>query len=134
MSVLGMGLAVAGFAASYGPSPYENSQFWTSSPSFFFLRTGLLVALIGAAYLWERRPWRRLRVSPLEYLGRSSLFVYWIHVELIYGLMVRPLHKSVSFPAAAGAILPFAALMFLSVLLKERVVAYVTRRRAASVV
>ena len=128
-SVFGLVLIGAAFAASYGPSPYENSYFWTSSPSYFLLRTGILVALIGVAYLWERRPWRRFQFSPLEYLGRSSLFVYWIHVELVYGLMVRPLHKSVSFPVAAACILPFAALMLLFAMLKERAVARFARRK-----
>ncbi len=38
----------------------------------------------------------RPRFSPLQQLGRTSLFIYWIHIELIYGLMVRPLHKSLT--------------------------------------
>ena len=31
--------------------------------------------------------WRRLRpaIDPLARLGRNSLFIYWIHVELVYG-------------------------------------------------
>ena len=131
ISLAGVALVAAALAFSYGPSPYENSQFWTSSPSFFLLRTGLLVAAIGAAYAWERRPWRRTRFSPLEQLGRSSLFVYWIHIELIYGLMVRPLHHSLSFPAAAASILPFAALMLVLSLAKDRVLAHFRRRPAA---
>ena len=93
-------IAAAAFAASFFPSPYARSEFWTSSPSFFLLRIGVLTALIGLAYAWERRPWDGGRFSPLQQLGRTSLFIYWIHVEMIYGLVVRPLHKSMSFPAA----------------------------------
>ena len=33
-------------------------------------------------------------------LGRSSLFVYWIHVELVYGLFSLPLHKAFSLQGA----------------------------------
>jgi uncharacterized membrane protein len=115
-------LAVCALGASYLPSPYPNSDFWTSSPSFFLLRIGILMALIGAAYVWELRPWRAWRFSPLEQMGRSSLFIYWIHIEMIYGLVVRPLHKNVSFPVAAIAIPIFGGLMLALSLAKDRTV------------
>jgi uncharacterized membrane protein len=120
IALAGCAMALAAHAASFLPSPYERSDFWTSSPSYFFLRTGILVALIGAAFAWEHRPWNGGRFSPLQQMGRSSLFIYWIHIELIYGLMVRPLHKSVSFPVAAFSIPFFAALMLLLSILKEK--------------
>jgi uncharacterized membrane protein len=73
-----LGIA-GGYAASFLPSIYSNAQFWTSSPTFFFIRLGIVIASIPAAWLlglaWE----------PLVTLGRSSLFVYWIHVEMAYG-------------------------------------------------
>ena len=31
--------------------------------------------------------------APLVELGRSSLFVYWIHVEMAYGIVTAPLHR-----------------------------------------
>jgi len=31
----------------------------------------------------KQRPNAGLRWSPLQLLGRSSLFIYWIHVELV---------------------------------------------------
>ena len=37
-------------------------------------------------------------------LGRTSLFIYWIHVELVYGLISLPLHRALSLPAAAGRV------------------------------
>ena len=68
-----------GYAASFLPSIYSNAQFWTSSPTFFFIRLGIVIAAIPVAWLigltWE----------PLVIMGRSSLFVYWIHVEMAYG-------------------------------------------------
>ena len=36
------------------------------------------------------------RWSPLQAFGRSSLFVYWIHVEMVYGLISLPLHGALS--------------------------------------
>jgi uncharacterized membrane protein len=130
---LNMGLALAGlmlgfaaYAASHLPSPFPNSQFWTSSPSFFLIRTGLLILAVGAAYAWRagRRGW-----SPLEQMGRTSLFIYWIHIELIYGLVVRPLHKSLSLGEAWLGVLIFAIVMLICSLLKDRVAAVVPWRR-----
>ncbi len=115
-------VALLSLGASYVPSPFERSEFWTSSPSFFFLRTGVLTAAIGAAYAWERRsPDAKLRWSGLQQLGRTSLFIYWIHVEMIYGLAVRPLHKSLSLPAAWAAVIAFSAFMLACSIAKERI-------------
>jgi len=116
-------LALGAFAASHLPSPFANSEFWTSSPSFFLLRTGILVLTVAAAYLWHRRPRGETAFSPLQQMGRTSLFIYWIHIELIYGLIVKPLHKSLTFGQALLGVLIFALLMLLVSLLKERVAA-----------
>ena len=61
--------------------------------------------------------------SPLQQMGRTSLFIYWIHIELIYGLVVRPLHKSMTLGQAWLGILIFALFMLLLSLLKDRLVA-----------
>ena len=123
-------LALAAFAGSYLPPLSPNSQFWTSSPSFFLIRTGILVTAVGAAYAWSRRPRMLTAFSPLEQMGRTSLFIYWIHVELIYGLMVRPLHKSMTLGEAWLGVLVFGLLMLIASLVKDRVVARIGRRRA----
>ena len=126
----GAALAAAAYAASFLPSPYERSDFWTSSPAFFFLRTGVLTAAIGAAYLWHQRPGGTSRWSPVQQMGRTSLFIYWIHIELIYGLVVRPLHKSLTLGQAWLGILIFGVLMLVASLVKDRVVASFRRRFA----
>jgi uncharacterized membrane protein len=123
LALAGLALAAGSYAASYLPSPYERSDFWTSSPVFFLLRTGVLIASIGGAYAWSLRPHAAARFSPLQQMGRTSLFIYWIHVELIYGLIVRPLHKSMTLGQAWIGVLIFATGMLLLSLLKDRVVA-----------
>jgi len=107
------GLAITGaaLAASYLPSPYRESYFWTSSPCFFFLRIGLIVTAVAAAYAWARRP-TAAHFSPLQQFGRTSLFVYWIHVELVYGFISTPLHKNLSLPQWAVAYALFLLFMF----------------------
>lgn len=108
---LGAGLAigVTAYWLSFRPTLVPGSQFWTTSPAFFFIRMGALVAVLGLLYfvVHERSPWHRTAVprswSPMEQLGRASLFIYWIHVELAYGVFSRPLHKSLSFGGALVA-------------------------------
>ena len=122
-------LTGAAYGASHLPSPYAQSSFWTSSPSFFFLRLGLMTAAIGLAYGWEARPWARGRWSPLQQLGRTSLFIYWIHVELVYGLISLPLHKSLTLRQATIGLVAFALLMLLVSIAKDRAVKAVRARR-----
>jgi uncharacterized membrane protein len=79
--------------------PYD---FWRTSPSFFLLRSGLLLVLLGLAFLWARAPWAR-GPSPLRQLGRTSLLVYWLHVEVVYGVMSLGFrHRLGSLEAALG--------------------------------
>jgi uncharacterized membrane protein len=128
LGLAGGALAIVSYAASYLPSPYERSDFWTSSPAFFLLRTGVLIASIGAAYAWYQRPRAASSFSPVQQMGRTSLFIYWIHIELIYGLLVRPLHESMTLGQAWLGILVFATLMLLLSLLKDRLVATFKQR------
>ena len=107
----GLLLAFLAYQASFLPPLDGRSRFWTTSASFFFLRLGLMLAALGVAYLWERRPSAGKRWSPLQMLGRSSLFIYWIHVELVYGLVSLPLHGALSLAGAWAAFGLFCLLM-----------------------
>ncbi len=109
----GLALAAGAYGASHLPSPFAHTYFWTSSPSFFFLRVGLMTAAIGLSYAWESRPWSNGRWSPMQQLGRTSLFIYWIHVELVYGLISLPLHHALTLRQAAVAFAAFTLLMLL---------------------
>jgi len=98
LAVTGAALVAAGFYASTLPTIYAHSSFWTSSPTWFAIRVGILQLGLAAIFLVEQLAsspspqspgpvsafllsWQR----PLATLGRNSLFVYWIHVELVYG-------------------------------------------------
>jgi uncharacterized membrane protein len=116
----GAALAVGAYYTSFLPPLDGRSRFWTTSMSFFFIRLGIIVAALGAAWLWEQRPTRG-RWSPLQQLGRSSLFVYWIHVELVYGLISLPLHGAFSLAGAWTGFLLFAGLMVAVVVVKDHV-------------
>jgi uncharacterized membrane protein len=114
-------IAAAGYAASYLPAIYERSNFWTSSPTFFFLRTGILTLAIGAAYAWERS-WPGRGWSPMVQLGRTSLFIYWIHIELVYGLIAEPIKRKLPFGWAVAAFVVFTVAMLGVSIAKTRLV------------
>lgn len=119
LAALGMGLGLGGYLASWLPPIYAQSEFWTSSPTYFFVRLGVLVLALPIAYFWNVAPgW-----SPVRDLGRSSLFIYWIHVELVYGVVSQPLHRTLSLGTAVMAFGLFTLVMFFMVKAKERWVA-----------
>ena len=115
----GLLLALLAYEASFLPPVDPRSRFWTTSASFFFIRLGLMIAALGVAYLWERRPTAGKRWSPLRVLGRSSLFIYWIHVEMVYGLVSLPLHGAFTLAGAWGALIVFTGLMVLAAVAKD---------------
>jgi len=119
LAALGPALAIGGYAASFLPAVYEQTDFWTSSPTFFFLRLGVVISLVPMAYAWNVLVPGR---SPLREFGVASLFVYWIHVEMVYGVVSTPLHRQLPFPAAVVAFVVFSLFLFALVKVKEHVV------------
>lgn len=114
--VLGAATALAGYGTSLLPPVYETTSFWTSSPTFFFIRLGIVIASVPiAAAITHLAPGKAL-----QDFGRASLFVYWIHVEMAYGVLSLPLHRRLPFEAALVALGLFAAILFALVRLRER--------------
>lgn len=122
-------LAVGAYCASFLPTLYTRSDFWTSSPAFFLLRLGILIALIGLAYAWESRTAGRDSWSPLRQLGRTSLFIYWIHVEMVYGLVSLPIHRGLTLGQTWVALALFCLFMLACSIGKDRAVAWWETRR-----
>ena len=130
MAVLAVGgpaLAAAGYGASFLPPLYEQANFWTSSPTFFFLRVGILLSAVPAAYAISRA--LRPISSQLEYFGRASLFVYWIHVEMVYGVMSAGIHRRLTFEQAVVAFAVFSLFLFGIVKVKDLIAARWRRGR-----
>jgi uncharacterized membrane protein len=125
LSMLAMGAGgatlIAGCAmAATLPTIYANSSFWTSSPTYFGIRLGvvMLVLMMAFAIGGSMLPWPGL--NGLEQFGRRSLFIYWIHVELVYGYLTWPIHRALPVWAAAGSYLLFCAVMYRLLQLRER--------------
>ena len=119
LSAVGVTIGVGAYAASYLPPLYDQTSYWTSSPTFFFVRLGILASLVGIAFAWSTL--RAGRWSPLQEFGMASLFVYWIHVEMVYGVVSTPLHRSLTFQHVIGAMLAFSVFLFGVVRVKNRV-------------
>jgi surface polysaccharide O-acyltransferase-like enzyme len=104
------GLIVAGIVAYFVPTPFWKSDFWTTSVSYFLIRTGVMTMGLAGAWLWMSRA-RANRWSPVVLFGQTSLFVYWLHVELAYGLFSAAWKRSLTIPEAAIAYVLFTAMM-----------------------
>lgn len=65
-------------------SIYSKSDFWLNGPLLILIKTGIILMILPVAFLWTRH------VNPhgwsiLRQLGTTSLLVYWVHTELVYG-------------------------------------------------
>jgi fucose 4-O-acetylase-like acetyltransferase len=79
-------------------------------PGSFFFRLGLIGILAFLGWLATRRP--ATRDSVVQQLGRTSLLIYWVHVEICYGFATRPLQKRLTFTEAAVAYLLLCLAMY----------------------
>ena len=120
-------VSITAFAASYLPAAFAGSHFWTTSPAYLFLTSGLTTFAIAASHAWVRSWGPAAHWSPLTQLGRTSLFIYWIHVELVYGLISRPWHRALTLFEALLAYVIFCVVMLACSIAKERIARRFTR-------
>lgn len=102
-----------GRARLYSAAVYD---YWHTSPEFFLMRCGVLLLLVFAAYAWCRWGLAEKGFSPLIQLGNTSLLVYWVHIEFVYGRFSILPKGQCSIPKATGGLLViFLAMLALSV-------------------
>jgi hypothetical protein len=95
---------------------YAVYDYWHSSPNFFLMRCGILLLLTFAIFGWCRWSWVTEGFSPFIQFGKTSLLVYWVHIEFVYGrLSILPKFRSAIPLATAGMIVIFAAMLGLSI-------------------
>ncbi len=84
---LAIGIGTAGAAYYFSNQPYSiysKSDFWLNSPAMILIKLGVVLIMLAVAHLW-------VRLAPLEkwslcrQLGTTSLLVYWVHIEIVYG-------------------------------------------------
>jgi uncharacterized membrane protein len=124
LAAAGAALVGLGYFSAAQPSIYRNSSFWTSSPTWFAIRTGILMLVLSACWAVER--YTRARTSAaarvLAKIGRSSLFIYWIHVEMVYGYTSWLWRGRLPLWGSMLAYIAFCILMYGAVILRDRIV------------
>jgi uncharacterized membrane protein len=111
-------------------------DYWHTSPNFLMMRVGMLLMICLLAYAWtswalpslslsgsrsptssssSKAPWA-VRFSPLIQLGKTSLLVYWVHIEFVYGrFSLLPKRGVGIFTATRGLIEIFLFMLILSI-------------------
>jgi hypothetical protein len=65
-------------------SIYPASDFWLNSPAQVLSKQSAIMIMLAVAFVWTQH------IAPngwswLRQFGTTSLLVYWVHIELIYG-------------------------------------------------
>jgi uncharacterized membrane protein len=119
----GAALIGIGFFTASLPSIYQTSSFWTSSPTYFAIRIGVMLVAVAILYLIAALG--AGNVAPLSWVetfGRNSLYIYWIHVELVYGYATWVVRHRLPLWGTVVAFLAFTALMYASIGWRDRAV------------
>ena len=84
-AIIGFGLVTAGQYFSNLPySLYPQTNFWVNSPGLIVIKLGVILILLAFTFLWTHHGAGQSSSFVLQ-LGRTSLLVYWVHIELVYG-------------------------------------------------
>jgi hypothetical protein len=95
---------------------YAVYDFWHTSPNFFLARCGILLVIVFLVYAWCRWGLGQKWFSPVIQLGNTSLLVYWVHIEFVYGrFSILPKGKCSIPVASAGLLTIFLAMLALSI-------------------
>jgi uncharacterized membrane protein len=120
----GFAIAFAGQYVSNLPyNIYPNSEFWLDSPCLTFIKVGVILMVSAFGFFWNQ--WiPRIRAgagagprfSIPRQLGQTSLLIYWVHIELVYGRWAEPFKaKTPLFETALCALTVIALMLALSV-------------------
>ncbi len=95
---------------------YALQDYWHAAPNFFILRSGVLLIITSLAYAWCGKGWGQKGFSPVIQLGTTSLLVYWVHIEFVYGrFSILRKHECTMGQATIGLIVIFLAMLALSI-------------------
>ena len=95
---------------------YAVYDYWHTSPNFFLARVGILMIIVFLAYAWCRWGAGQRGFSPLIQIGQTSLLVYWVHIEFVYGRFSILPKRAQTIPMATfGLAIIFTAMVLLSI-------------------
>lgn len=99
---------------------YPVYDFWHTSPNFFLIRVGILLIILSAVYAWCRWGWATRGFSPVIQLGQTSLLVYWIHIEFVYGRFSIMQKRAQSIASASYGLLTIILMMLTISIVRTR--------------
>jgi hypothetical protein len=76
--------------------------------------------LVLAAYLWCRWGLGQRGFSPMIQMGNTSLLVYWVHIEFVYGRFTILPRKAETIAGASEGLLAISLAMLALSLLRTR--------------
>lgn len=84
-TLAGFALILAGqYFSNFPYSVYPKSEFWLDSPGLIVIKLGVVLVILAFAYLWNEYAVKE-QWSWVRQFGTTSLLVYWVHIELVYG-------------------------------------------------
>ncbi len=110
-AIIGFGLITAGQYFSNLPySLYRETDFWLNSPGLIVIKLGVILVLLAFTFLWTHhgsgQGW-----SFVRQIGVTSLLVYWVHIELVYGRWFGALKENLDIAQCALASVVLIILM-----------------------
>lgn len=120
---MGIGLGVVAVARYFGDLPYSiysKSDYWLNSPAMTLTKLGVVLILLAAAYLWIHAGIESEKWSLFRQLGTTSLLVYWVHIEIVYGRWFGIWKEDLSVGEVAAFTIILIALMTVLSLLRTR--------------
>jgi len=118
-ALLGAGCIVGG--RYFAELPYtlyaKPADFWRDSPALAFIKLGALLWILAFGFIWTRyavgKSW-----SFVAQFGTTSLLVYWVHIELVYGRWLGAWKENLDIPQATVLAAAVIALMLALSLLR----------------
>jgi uncharacterized membrane protein len=120
-TLLGFGMILGGQYFSNLPySIYPRSEFWLDSPGLIVIKLGVVMLFLAFAFVWTEyavgTAW-----SWLRQFGTTSLLVYWVHIEIVYGRWFGAAKESLSNVACVIlSVVLILAMLGLSIAWKKR--------------
>jgi predicted acyltransferase len=100
---------------------YASYDYWHTSPNFLMMRVGTLLVIAFLSYAWCRWGLATRGFSPVIQLGQTSLLVYWVHIEFVYGRYSFLPKRAQSISGASWGLLEITVFMLILSLLRTRI-------------
>jgi len=120
-AVLGGVLILASqYFANLPITVYQKAEYWLNSPAQVLTKVGVLLIMVAFAFLWTRYG-AKDGWSWIRQFGTTSLLVYWVHIELVYGHASWFFRDSLTVPQTAlAAVLVIPVMLAISTMKTHR--------------